>query len=302
MAKSRRPKNQAQAQFFDLALAHGFEITQRGWPTFFVEKDGKPVAVEVVSSAGRKLREDKRRVVAALQAKGIDCFIWSPNGGFQSLAESGSLTAASGGKGGEEVSSTSQGKGESEGEGVATAGLFDSPPSSPSRGSAEVTEQVDRIWASFVLHMKPTSTIAGEEERKIIRNALKVASEQECCEAIEGCRSSAYHMGDNPRGRKYNTISHILRGKRGKRTTREQIDMMIEIRSKAVASGGTVVSSVDPAVVAQRKDDVRRGFRLKGDPDAQRRAEAAEKWLTEQGIATQRREDGYPIWPSGGNA
>lgn len=298
MTKSRRPKNTAQADFFDRAMANGWTVTSRGWPTFFVQRADKIIAVEVVSSKGRKLRADKQHVVRALQASGIECFLWSPDGGFTSLAESATLPDPLGERG--DVVDPSSTEGGSRGNG---AEPFPSPPSPPSRdGSESVREAVDRVWASFVLHMRPSSTIAGEEERKIIRAALKVASEKECCEAIEGCRLSDYHMGSNPRNKKYNTISHILRGKRGKRTTREQIDMLRDIREKAIDAGGSLVSSTDPAVVAQKKDDVRRGFRLKGDPEAQRKAEAAEQWLKERGIPTRRRADGYPIWQGGGNA
>jgi hypothetical protein len=297
MAKTRRPKNQAQAQFFDLAISKGWSVTTRGWPTFFGQRNGEAIAVEVVSSSGRKLRSDKEAVIRALMAAGVKCFLWSPEEGFTSLSDSGSLTAASGGKGGGSSSSL---LGEGSGEGASAP--FDSPPLPASRdGSQQTREAVDEVWGCYVLSMKPSSTIAGEEERKIIRAALKVASVKECKEAIEGCHASAYHMGDNPRRKKYNTISHILRGKRGKRTTREQIDMLRDIREKAIESGTAVVTSVDPALVAQRKDDVRRGFRLKGDPEAQQRAKAAEAWLKEHGIPTQRRADGYPLWPSGGN-
>jgi len=231
--------------------------------------------------------------MGVLETLGIECYTWSPEKGFTRFQASDNLAAASGGKGGDVTSPTEGGSRGNE--------PFDSPPLPASRGNQAVREQVDRIWAAFVKHMEPTATIAGEEERKIIRAALKVASEDECCHAIEGCRLSNYHMGENPQGRKYNTISHILRGKRGKKTTREQIDMFLDIRGKAIASGRSVSSSADPAIVGQKKDEVRRGHRLKGSPEAQRNAKAAEKWLAEQGIVTQRKPDGYPIWPSGGN-
>ncbi len=298
MAKSRRPKNLVQAQFFEHAVKHGWELTSRGWPTFFLQRAGKIVAIEVLSSKGRNLRQDKEPVMRALAAAGIECFTWSPDGGFKSFPESDTVAAAQGERGVAVDPSTTEGGSR----GNAPQLPFDAPPGPPSRdGTDQKRQEVDEVWGSYVLLMQPTSTIAGEEERKIIRAALKVASVKECKEAIEGCRSSDYHMGNNPQGRKYNTLSHILRGKRGKRTTREQIDMLREIRDKAVAAGHAVVTSVDPAIVAQRKDDVRRGFRLKGDPEAQQRAEAAKKWLAEHGIPTEYKPDGYPIWPSGGN-
>lgn len=246
------------------------------------------MVVEVLSSKSRKLRKDKDHIVRELRKHGIDCYTWSPDQGFTPLHGSASFAFPLGG---------------GKGEGGCSSPEKTSEPPGGERGPGERgrSEAADRVWATFVRIMNPASALCGDEERKIVLAALKVATERECIEAIEGCRASGYHMGDNPRGRKYNTISHILRGKRGKRTTREQIDMLRDIREKAIASGTAVMSSIDPALVGQRKDDVRRGFRLKGDPEAQKRAQAAEQWLKEHGVKTHRRADGYPLWPSGGN-
>lgn len=293
----RRPKNIAEGQFYDLAVEKGWDITNRGWPDFFLEKDGQLICVEVKPSQNSNLRSPQRRIMSALSAYGIPCYMWSPDGGFEVVQPSATVRPQ-----GERGLGSSNTPRNSEDPQTPTTPPFDSPKLPPSRdGTEERRAEVDRIWACYVQYMTPRQTRAGEDERKIIRAALKVANATECCQAIEGCAASGYHMGDNPRRRKYNKISHILKGKHGRKTTREQIDMFLDIREKAVASGTAVLTSVDPALVAQRKDDVRRGFRLKGDPDAQRRAEAAEKWLKEHGVPTQRRADGYPLWLSGGN-
>jgi len=145
----------------------------------------------------------------------------------------------------------------------------------------------------------------GEEDKREVRAALEIASVLEIQEAIQGNKLSAYHQGENPKGKKYNTLGHIIRGKQGKRTRRENIDMFREILEKARASSGGIkaaASGADPAIIKTRKEEVRRSHRLAHDQEAQERGSRAEAWLREQGIETKRKPDGYPIWPEGGGA
>jgi hypothetical protein len=86
-----------------------------------------------------------------------------------------------------------------------------------------------RVWDAYVATMRPRQAVLDPQARTVIRDALNVASEEECIGAIRGCAKSAFHMGDNDRHKKYNSLSQILRGKRGIRTTREQIDLMLDI-------------------------------------------------------------------------
>lgn len=172
----------------------------------------------------------------------------------------------------------------------------------PSAATVDVAEgqaallpgEVDQVWAHYAKTMKPRRTEATEEDRKLIRAALKVATAAECCRAIEGCRASKFHMGENDRGRKYNKLSQIVKGRVGKETTRERIDFFLDLADDA-ARGGKVTSG-DPAVISDRKRLVQRGWRFSDNPGAVREAEMAEEWLKEHGVEVVRGEDDYPTF------
>lgn len=157
--------------------------------------------------------------------------------------------------------------------------------------------EIDAVLAHYVDVMVPRDSTFGEEERREVRASLKVRTVSQCEEAIDGNKASAYHQGENDRGKKYNRISHIFRGKKGRRTRAENIDMFREIARKARATTGTIRSDVDPAIVAAKKEEVRRGHRLRSEAEATRRASDAVSWLRQHNIETRRRGDGYPIWP-----
>lgn len=155
---------------------------------------------------------------------------------------------------------------------------------------------VDRVWERYAAVMEPRRKEPGADERKIIREALKVATVEECERAIDGCGASAFHMGDNDKGRKYNALSQILRGKRGRQTVRERIDYFIDLAEK----GGRVTAqfpSEDRALVMERIAEVQRGHRSQ-NADTVQRAKDAEAWLRQRGIkAVPRKSDGYPTFP-----
>jgi hypothetical protein len=100
---------------------------------------------------------------------------------------------------------------------------------------AAVAASVDRVWAAYVATMKPRRTAIGSQERQVIQRALREASEDECVRAIRGCSKSRHHMGDNDRGKKYNQLTNILKGKSNGRTLREQIDLMLSYDEASVS-------------------------------------------------------------------
>lgn len=155
--------------------------------------------------------------------------------------------------------------------------------------------EIEEVWACYVEVMKPRSTELRADERKIIREALKAASPEECRKAIIGCGKSDFHMGKNEQHTKYNKLSQILRGKRGKRTTRENIDFFIDKYEKA-RGGSSDIPSAPADVINQKKRDVQRGHRFRDDPEKQQRAEEAEAWLKQHGIKVVRGDDGYPTF------
>lgn len=310
--RSRRPRKAPEAAFFDYATSRSWQITSRGWPDYCVIRDGRLVAVEIVSEHGRRPRHDKRVVMALLTAQGIDCYVWSPDGGFEPFRGfGGSSVGATPDATRQSTTATKDGTAHSPPIVPPSPRLFDPGPAEAADGDPDsegedpgdavsdgesIDSQIDRVWAHYVETMQPRHKLAGEEERRIIRAALKVASVDECCGAISGCAGSAFHMGKNDRGRKYNKLSQILRGRQGKETTRERIDYFLDLRDKQLEAG-QFLPSVDPAVMSEKKRLVQRGWRFPDSREHVRNAETAEAWLKERGIETVRREpDGYPIF------
>jgi hypothetical protein len=153
--------------------------------------------------------------------------------------------------------------------------------------------------------MHPRKSTLDAEGQRIIRDALKVATVQECQRAIIGCEASDFHMkrgryAQRP-GPKHNALSKILKGKRSGRTTREQIDLFLEIADRAgAASGG--VPSADPAKVSQAKRDVLTAWEFPGDDHSVRRGEEAKRWLEIHGWQVEHNEDGRPRFTWKGDA
>lgn len=144
------------------------------------------------------------------------------------------------------------------------------------------------------------STTWGEDDRREVRAALEIKSVPDLKKAILGNKLSGFHQGENDKGKKYNTLGHIVRGKKGKKTRRENIDYFIEKFEEHKGAGGAVRSDADPAIVKTRKEEIRRAHRVQGDEEATERARRAVVWLEERGIHTVFRDDGYPLWPEGG--
>lgn len=158
--------------------------------------------------------------------------------------------------------------------GASDGGEEEEPPRPPE------PNPVDAVWATYVEVMKPRRTVAGEEERRLIRDALKVATVVECRGAIRGCRASAFHMGENDRRKPYNRLSHILKGKRGTRTTREQIDLFLDIADR---TGGLAGPSASAAKVSKAKDEVLAALAHPSDERVVKRGASAREWLMEHG-------------------
>lgn len=81
-AREGRPVNEAEAQFYEAAKAAGWSPTKRGWPDFFMERNGEVACVEVKSTQWRNLKPTQHRILRALTAYGVPCFKWTPDGGF----------------------------------------------------------------------------------------------------------------------------------------------------------------------------------------------------------------------------
>jgi hypothetical protein len=141
--------------------------------------------------------------------------------------------------------------------------------------------EIESVWEHYVEVMAPRHKQLAAAERALIRDALKVATAVECKQAIDGCRASAFHMGENDRGKKYNRLSQILKGKRGIRTTREQIDLFLDIAEKAGVGPGS--SSVDPARLAEAKRNVLTAWEFPRSGQAKELGDMSAAWLAQHG-------------------
>jgi hypothetical protein len=156
--------------------------------------------------------------------------------------------------------------------------LGESQPPTPSE-PAEVAAAIDRVWAAYVAAMSPRNKELDPQGRKIIREALKVATADECIRAIAQCARSEYHQGKNEKRRKYNSLSHILRGRQGEKTTRERIDWWLDRETDG--NGGVAVTSEEGFKIATLKDRVRRGGEESDDG-----AQAVKELADQHGIET----------------
>lgn len=137
-------------------------------------------------------------------------------------------------------------------------------------------QAIDRIWKHYVEAMQPRSDEIDSQARGVIRDALAIASEQECLRAIDGCKASPFHMGDNPRGKKYNRITSILKGKHGGKTAREQIDMFLDYADSAESPR----IGMSPGRIVHLKDAITTYVQTGAERE---RAERARKTLIEAG-------------------
>lgn len=89
------------------------------------------------------------------------------------------------------------------------------------------------VWAVYLDLMKPRRKEPDEGQRRVMTDALKVASVEECCEAVEKCAASDFHMKRGQyakrKGGRYNQLSRILKGRRGKESTRERIEWWLDL-------------------------------------------------------------------------
>ena len=81
----KKPKNDAEAALFDLMSKDGWTLTKRGWPDFFCVRGEELCAVEVKPSKKHSLKRNQLAVMGVLSAKGVRCFKWSPDGGFEEV-------------------------------------------------------------------------------------------------------------------------------------------------------------------------------------------------------------------------
>lgn len=149
-------------------------------------------------------------------------------------------------------------------------------------GNSGKFDPVLDIWQHYVATMKPRHTGIDPQQRAIIRDALKVATLTELKGAISGCGASDFHMGKNDKRKKYNSLSQILKAKRGGRTVREQVDFFLDLAEKSGVQSG--LPSGDRARLSQAKRDVLDALDFPGDEHVVARGREAEDYLRTNGV------------------
>jgi len=109
------------------------------------------------------------------------------------------------------------------------------PPTSPPTIKSKLSEEIDSVWATYVVVMNPRGR--GRElqpdDRKIIREALKVGDVGELETAIRTCEASDYHMKrgkhkGRPGGR-HKSIGSILKPRATKgQTWRSRLEWWLD--------------------------------------------------------------------------
>lgn len=90
-APQKRPANQAEAKFYDLAGEGGWRVMKRGWPDFFClrttpEGEVELALVEVKPKRGRRLKSQQRLILETLaKMYGVPCYQWDPEDGWQAI-------------------------------------------------------------------------------------------------------------------------------------------------------------------------------------------------------------------------
>lgn len=79
----RKPKNNAEAQFYEMAESKRWVITKKGFPDYacFLP-NGDFILVEVKGARSHRLRSWQWKVMEQLSKLGIKCYRWSPDTGF----------------------------------------------------------------------------------------------------------------------------------------------------------------------------------------------------------------------------
>lgn len=94
----------------------------------------------------------------------------------------------------------------------------------------DVVREVFAYWQKV---MDTPRSQLDDKRAKAIKVALKLYEPRQVCEAILGCSRSAWHMGQNDRGEKYNGLNLILR-------SADHIDKFIEMASKQTTGPETI--------------------------------------------------------------
>ena len=90
-------------------------------------------------------------------------------------------------------------------------GEADTPTTSPSPVTARPPPPAQRVFEHWRTVLEHPRASLDSKRRRIIEAALKLKPEDECLRVIDGCRASAYHMGENEKRIRYDSIGLLFR-------------------------------------------------------------------------------------------
>ena len=79
------PKNAAEGMFYRFMKERGWEMVRRGWPDLLCVKGQRVALVEVKRKRGHRLKASQLYVLSLLASRGVECYRWDPQGGFQRI-------------------------------------------------------------------------------------------------------------------------------------------------------------------------------------------------------------------------
>ena len=110
----------------------------------------------------------------------------------------------------------------------------------------------------FMLGKNPARCAMGPTRRKVIDAALGLYDEDTLLLAIEGCAASAWHAGENDRGRAFNDIELILRNEAHIERFAAEGEALREAAAQAQrAPQAAPAEATDPAEVARVREQLR---------------------------------------------
>lgn len=78
----RSGPNPAEAAFAAAANAAGWSVGKRGWPDFWMVRNGRICVCEVKRSGNIALRDSQLAILKFFAASGIEAYRWDPETGF----------------------------------------------------------------------------------------------------------------------------------------------------------------------------------------------------------------------------
>ena len=79
----KKPKNPSERMLYDQLTQEGWFVDKKGWPDFACFRGGEFIIIEVKPKRSHRLKKAQYRTMLALAQRGIKCYRWSPDIGFE---------------------------------------------------------------------------------------------------------------------------------------------------------------------------------------------------------------------------